>query len=85
MKFVIRGCKLITMAPVIPGTVEDMTAAFQDCSGLTGTIIIDANPTYYEQCFSRVDFEKQGIVFGGSSNMLEELKVTSELYEPDEN
>ena len=85
MKFVIRGCKLITMAPVIPGTVEDMTAAFQDCSGLTGTIIIDANPTYYEQCFSRVDFEKQGIVLGGSSNMLEELKVTSELYEPDEN
>ena len=76
MAFTIRGCKLITTAPVIPDTVEYMPALFQDCTGLTGEIIINANPYYYEQCFNGVNLEKQGIELGGSSPILEELEAT---------
>ena len=53
-----------------------MPALFQDCTGLTGEIIINANPYYYEQCFNGVNLEKQGIELGGSSPILEELEAT---------
>lgn len=80
MAFTIRGCKLITTAPVIPDTVEYMPALFEDCTGLTGEIIINANPYYYEQCFDSVNLEKQGIELSGLSPILEELEATGISY-----
>ena len=71
------GCQNLTTAPVIPSGVLDMSYTFAVCGSLTGTISIDANPKNYKDCFLYVNFERQNIVLAGSSEMLEEIKLTS--------
>lgn len=38
----------------IPSSVENIEAAFVNCSSLTGTIVVNANPNYYDRCFNMI-------------------------------
>lgn len=70
------GCMSLIEAPEIPASVTNMTGTFFNCNSLTGKVIIHANPTEYDECFTMYDFESKNLEFGGSSAMLEELKAT---------
>ncbi|MBR3613955.1 MAG: leucine-rich repeat protein [Clostridia bacterium] len=75
-----RGCTSLTTAPEIPSGVADMSYTFEGCTSLTGEVIINANPTSYDDCFSGVDFAAQILTLGGESNMLAELGATGTNY-----
>lgn len=69
------GCTLITKAPDISHltNVTSMQETFAECTRLTGTIVINCNPTSYNKCFYKT---KQPIVIDGSSTLLNELAAT---------
>ena len=70
------ACNSLEQAPEIPASVKDMTGTFYNCTGLRGTVVIHANPTEYEECFTVYDFDALGLEFGGTSTMLDALKAT---------
>ena len=51
-----------------------MASTFEECTSLTGTITVNANPTSYDLCFSRTT---QPIALTGSSAVLAELAATA--------
>jgi hypothetical protein len=71
------GCTSVKYAPVIPSTVLDMYQTFANCKSLTGTIIINANPNRFAQCFYGVDFQLQNLTLGGASSILGPLKTAT--------
>lgn len=78
MQSTFLGCVSLINAPTIPAGVKNLKRTFYDCAALTGTVIIDANPTEYEECFEAVYLKKQNIEVGGTSAILEEIKATAE-------
>ena len=58
----------------IPSSVTSMYEIFSGCTNLTGTIIINANPTSYSECFYGTE---KPIVLTGSSTMLQTLANTA--------
>ena len=73
-----KNCTSLITAPTIPSSVTDMAATFKGCTSLTGTIIINANPTIYNDssggCFE--DTIKP-INLIGDSTILQELANTA--------
>ena len=43
-------CESLTTAPTIPSSVTNMSYTFRDCTYLTGTIEVNTNPNYYDDC-----------------------------------
>ena len=43
-------CRFLTTAPTIPNSVTNMPYTFYGCTSLTGTIEVNANPSYYTNC-----------------------------------
>ena len=43
-------CISLTTAPTIPNSVTSMLSTFEGCTSLTGTIEVNANPTFYKNC-----------------------------------
>ena len=78
MEGTFSGCVSLVKAPAIPVGVMNLKRTFYDCDALTGIVIIDANPTEYEECFDMVYLKKQNIEVGGASAILEEIKATAE-------
>ena len=70
-----RDCNSLAVAPVIPSSVTNIKNTFKGCASLTGTIEINANPSYFEDCFNRT-YEQ--ITLTGTSTMLNELAATSQ-------
>ena len=54
-----------------------MQRTFFMCTSLTGTIIIDANPSSIYACFARINFEEQNLELIGETTMLERFKKTA--------
>ena len=67
------GTKIKT-APIIPSKVESMQVLFLNCSELTGEVVINANPTYYDDCFKKTT---QPITITGSTTLKAELAATA--------
>lgn len=74
ISWIFSHCSSLTTVPVIPDSVTDMTQAFEYCYILTGTIEINANPQYYNECFK---ITHAPITLTGSSTMLNELASTA--------
>ncbi len=68
-----NGCEKLNTAPVIPNSVNNMTRTFKHCSSINGNIIINANPTSFNQCFN---YTNDSIVLTGDSNILEKISAT---------
>ncbi|MBR3613573.1 MAG: leucine-rich repeat protein [Clostridia bacterium] len=75
-----KGCTALKTAPVISNNVYALSETFYNCISLTGEVIINANPDYYEGCFSGVDFATQNLTLKGESTMLDELGATGSNY-----
>ncbi len=63
--------------PEIPSSVTNMNITFNGCTKLTGNLIINASPTYYDDCFKNAataDIAK--LVVSGSSTVLNEIIAT---------
>ena len=70
-------CTKLEQAPRIPKNVEDMSSTFRSCNKLTGNIVIDANPTSYEDCFYGASTDQNtNLALMGSSTKLQELLET---------
>ena len=72
------GCTALKTAPVIPMNVTCMLYTFTNCKSLTGEIIINANPSQYNDFFQGVNLNNQGITLSGDSLMLDALAETGE-------
>lgn len=68
------SCGSLTTAPVIPNSVTNMYNTFQNCTSLTGTITINANPLVYNTCFAGT---RKPITLTGSSTKLSDLADTA--------
>ena len=66
-------CTSISKAPVIPSTVRYLNYTFSGCSRLSGEVVINANPTYYEECFKYVP---NPINITGATTLKQELLAT---------
>ena len=60
----------------IPSTVKNISYCFADCVSLEGTIIIDAEPEKYVNCFPGAGTSGSGIIVKGKSSMLDEIIAT---------
>ena len=78
MSITFEGCSSLTTAPEIPNSVTNMSWTFCSCSKLEGTIVINANPTRYVDCFRNAATQSSGLVVTGSSNKLDELIATGD-------
>lgn len=67
------GCKNLITAPTIPCTIVRMEETFSGCTSLTGSIVINANPSYYSKCLNNTS---KPIILRGNSVLLNELKNT---------
>ena len=76
MKSTFAECTSLITAPVIPSSVTNMDYTFSGCSKLQGNIEINANPTYYTQCFYGAATEGSGLTVTGSSTLLDEIIAT---------
>ena len=74
MSLAFAGCKWITRAPVIPHSVENVKAAFSNCTSLTGAVTVNANPATYDDCFKGT---AKPITLHGTSTLLNELAKTA--------
>ncbi len=74
MKQSFVSCINLKKAPTIPGNVLNMEHTFYGCTGLTGELIINANPQLYNECFAGIDFQLQNLTLTGDSTMLEQLQ-----------
>lgn len=71
-----QGSGLIE-APDIPSSVKNMSHTFRECHNLEGTLIINANPDTYLNCFYNCSTNITGnLVLKGSSNILSDLLNT---------
>ena len=70
-------CTSLTTAPVIPSSVKNMLYTFSKCTKLTGNLIINASPTYYDYCFENAaTADNANLVVSGSSTVLDEIIAT---------
>ena len=74
--YTFSGCEKLQTAPIISTNVTDMRGVFEKCTNLTSSVIINANPLEYENCFHGVDFTAQNLTLSGTSTMLDELRAT---------
>ena len=74
ISYAFQGCKKLVVAPEIPSSVTKLAITFQNCTALTGTIEINANPASTMKCFNGTT---QPIILTGSSTMLETLAATA--------
>ena len=74
MKNTFYNCKSLTTVSKIPSSVTDMTMTFNNCTALTGTIVIDATPTKYDDCFYGIT---KSILLKGNSTNLKQIANTS--------
>ena len=75
MAYTFQGCSALKTAPVIPQSVKNITAIFDDCTELTGVVTINANPTEgYEDAFYGTE---KPIILKGSSSLLNEIATTT--------
>lgn len=66
-------CTKISKAPVIPSTVRYLNYTFSGCGRLSGEVVINANPTYYEECFKNVP---NPITITGATTLKDKLLAT---------
>ena len=71
------NCSSLETVPEIPSGVGTMEKAFRGCTSLTGTIVINAEPSRYDYCFYGVDFVGQNLNLVGSSSKINQLKATA--------
>ena len=77
MRYTFYMCGKLEKAPRIPENVEDMEGTFMSCNRLTEYIVIDANPTSYEDCFYGAATDPNAdLILTGSSTILQELLET---------
>ncbi len=50
MDYTFQNCILLKTAPIIPSKVSSIKSTFEGCTSLTGTIEINSNPTWYDNC-----------------------------------
>lgn len=63
--------------PEIPSSVTSMNNTFTGCTKLTGNLIINASPTYYDYCFEyAATADNANLVVSGSSTVLNEIIAT---------
>lgn len=74
MAYTFYYCTNLVTAPEIPDSVISMEYTFKGCTSLTGTIVIDANPEYYLECFTNTT---QPIKLTGLSTKLNGLASTA--------
>lgn len=71
------GCTNLKTAPEIPESVTDLGGTFINCTNLTGNLIINANPTFYESCLlDAATADNANLVVSGSSTVLDEIIAT---------
>lgn len=70
------NCTQLTTVSTIPEKVDYLADTFRGCTSLTGTIVINANPSNRGGCFGGVNFAEQGIELTGSSTMLDKILAT---------
>ena len=65
-----EGCSAMTTAPNdgIPSTITDIRNCFKNCSKLTGNIIVNGNPSNYDNIFTGT-VQSIYIINGGNSNV----------------
>ena len=71
-----QGSLFLKKGTKIPSTVKSVSYCFSNCKVLEGTIIIDADPEDYNQCFSGAGTSGSGIIVKGKSSMLDEIIAT---------
>ena len=71
---------LKTAPPSIPASITNMNYTFKGCTSLTGKVEINAIPSWYNTCFSRIDFSLQDITLTGTSTILDQLGATGTNY-----
>lgn len=62
--YTFSGCANLTTIPngwELPESVENISGAFQNCTSLTGTLVINGHPTIYRNAFQGVDFGLQNL------------------------
>lgn len=64
-----QNCKYLQKVEKVPKSVINMSYAFCDCTNLTGTIVIDANPTEYNNWLNT----SQKLIITGASTKLKDL------------
>lgn len=75
-----KDCTKLKNAPIISSEVKILSCTFYNCKSLTGNIVINANPEWYNGCFSGVDLINQNITLSGTSTMLDEIRATASNY-----
>ena len=71
MESIFSCCKSLKTAPVIPEKIKNIKGTFFGCTSLGGAVEINANPTFYDYCFEKVD--KSKITLTGNSKILDKL------------
>ena len=80
MSHTFQNCNSLTTAPVIPSSVVNMNYTFRSCCSLTGDLVINANPTYYDNCLLQAadsTSESVHLYLSGKSNLLNEILKTA--------
>ena len=76
MAGIFKDCTGLLKGPTVPENVDYLTDAFRNCTSLTGTLVINANPSNNASCFMSVNFAAQGLEVTGTSKMIERLMKT---------
>ena len=77
LRYAFCDCIGLIKAPTIPDSVIDMYSTFGGCINLTGTLEINANPSFYNDCFyNTATSEGANLVLTGTSTKLQELLAT---------
>ena len=74
------NCTNLRVAPRLHENVKNVAWMFANCTALTGTIVIDGNPSVNVGCFDGVNFATQNITLAGKSTILDELGATGINY-----
>ena len=71
--------KIFTVAPIIPENVSNISSIFEECTNLTGTVIINAKALNSIGCaFARTS---KPIILTGTSSKLNEIAATAIDYD----
>ena len=75
-----ESCSNIVNMPSIPETVTRLDFAFLSSDLNNITIVINANPANYQQCFDGLDFLSSNVKLSGLSTILDEIGNTGTNY-----
>lgn len=83
MNYAFSGCanlETIDFSNFKSTSVVAMMNTFFNCQKLTGNIIINMAPKYYDNCFKGVDFAAQNLTLMGTSVQLDSMGATGTNY-----